>query len=95
MPKINPCISLPETAKVKIRQNLEISSVKCLKHAQSLLVQWVVVKWNYTHNDNTNIMTAMAGCRHGMKRRKRGVETDGIFSVGFLLAIFYQALYGH
>ena len=35
------------------------------------------MKCNYAHNDDTNIMAVMAGCRHGMKRRKRGVETDG------------------
>ena len=35
------------------------------------------MKWNYAYNDDTNIMAATLGCRHGMKRRKRGVETDG------------------
>ena len=55
------------------------------------------MKWNYAHNDNTNIMTVTAGCRHGMKRRKRAVETDGVSmdSLGFLLAIFHQAFSGH
>lgn len=41
------------------------------------------MKCNYAHNDDTNIMAVMAGCRHGMKRRKRGVETDGVFNGPF------------
>ena len=55
------------------------------------------MKKKYAHNDNTNIMAVMAGCRHGMKRRKRGVETDGVSMarLGFLLAIFHQAVYGY
>ena len=55
------------------------------------------MKCNYAHNDDTNIMAVMARCRHGMKRRKRGVETDGVSMarLGFLLAIFHQAVYGY
>ena len=43
-------------------------------------------------------MAVMAGCRHGMKRRKRGVETDGVsiglfgFSVGHLPSSLLRAL---
>ena len=96
MPKINPCISLPETAKVKIRQNLEISFCKMLEACSEFVSSVgsgemeLYSQWQYQHHDSYGRVQTW----YEEEKKGCGNRWDFFcgFSVGHLLSSLVRAL---